>query len=214
MRKDRIKALLQEYYSPAEIAKQVGISRQAIHKMAEREGWVILPAKARRWGRVLKSCPEADKPYYWTSLIGFGSFIQELSEHTGLTPTDTRWVLRQLHLRCSKGIKERFENNTDKSGGPDACWPWVGPKSAGFGITYYKHERPAHRVAWMLANQVTEIPVRAQVRHTCRTCACVNPKHLYLHKVRKKHILNLRSVVQKGETNEKTDTRRKSTVGS
>ena len=78
-------------------------------------------------------------------------------------------------------LAERFWAKVDRSGGPEACWPWtagtagrgygsvrVGPASAG-------HDY-AHRVAYALTNG--PIPPGALIRHDCDNPPCCNPAHL------------------------------------
>ena len=81
----------------------------------------------------------------------------------------------------------RFWAYVDRSGGPDACWPWHGGQArdinTGVPLDYGAASwcgRPtgAHRVAWMLANG-HEIPGGLVVDHLCCVKWCVNGfKHL------------------------------------
>lgn len=93
----------------------------------------------------------------------------------------------------------QFWNKVDRSGGPDACWPWTGGviHSTGYGQATTIRGLPgspagkqttAHRQAWIITNgdpgtHVTpngnEIPTR--VRHRCPSGPnrlCCNPAHL------------------------------------
>src|SRR5690242_12219501 len=68
-----------------------------------------------------------------------------------------------------------LERHRDKSGGPDACWPWVGYlRSDGYARldpwTY------AHRFAYELVNG--PIPKGLVIDHLCRNRRCLNPAHM------------------------------------
>lgn len=70
----------------------------------------------------------------------------------------------------------------DRSGGPDACWPWIGRLNPyGYGssslvLASGRHERGAHRIVYSLL--VGPIPEGLQLDHLCRNPRCVNPAHL------------------------------------
>lgn len=94
---------------------------------------------------------------------------------------------------------EDFWNRVDRSGGPDACWPYLGPlvancDGAGYG-TFGKAltgQTRAHRVAWVLTYGPGSLDDEAYVLdHVCHTrdltckggrgCPhrrCCNPAHL------------------------------------
>ena len=97
-------------------------------------------------------------------------------------------------------IAERFWLLVDRSGGPDACWPWGRAiQSDGYGQLNWKSiggHRKVHVVAWELAND-QEVPVdeatgrKLDVDHLChnrdvscpggKSCLhrrCCNPRHL------------------------------------
>jgi len=67
----------------------------------------------------------------------------------------------------------------DKSGGPDACWPWTGhrhPKQ-NYGMKVVNGKRVfAHRLLWEEFNG--SIPEGLIIRHKCDNPPCVNPNHL------------------------------------
>lgn len=80
-------------------------------------------------------------------------------------------------------LSVRFWDRVDRSGGPDACWPWTGPtKPSGHGVVRYDHTTTnAHRMAWQLTKG--DIPEGQRVLHDCPdgdNPACCNPSHLWL----------------------------------
>lgn len=95
-----------------------------------------------------------------------------------VTMTQTRRRPRAQRLWGTP--EERFWPKVDKSGGPDACWPWnAGLSPEGYGVfTWVKGKSgPAHRFAWMLAHGVP-FPDGLVTDHLCRNRACVNPSHI------------------------------------
>ena len=75
--------------------------------------------------------------------------------------------------------RSRFLSNIDRSGGPDACWPWSGSTLAsGHGrLTAGPcKDALAHRLLWELERG--PIPHGMVVRHTCDNPPCCNPDHL------------------------------------
>lgn len=74
----------------------------------------------------------------------------------------------------------RFWAKVDRSGGPDACWPWLGARYRyGYGrVRIQNKARRAHRVAWELTNG--PLPPGKHVCHHCDTPPCCNAKHFFL----------------------------------
>lgn len=75
-----------------------------------------------------------------------------------------------------------FWGMVDSSGGPDACWPWLGRRQAGkfdYGRLRWNSpkETEAHRVAYELATGE-----KLGSRHGCHSCdnpPCCNPAHIF-----------------------------------
>lgn len=84
-----------------------------------------------------------------------------------------------------KPVEERYWPKVDRSGGPDACWPWTAHRmKSGYGLfavpngTSYAAPHLAHRVSWALVNG--PIPDGLFVCHSCDNPPCCNPSHLFL----------------------------------
>lgn len=73
----------------------------------------------------------------------------------------------------------QFWAKVDQTGGPDACWPWLGSlfKQTGYGQCHFLGKKDnAHRVAFFLTNG--SIPTGLYVLHDCDNRPCCNPNHL------------------------------------
>lgn len=88
-----------------------------------------------------------------------------------------------MHLNAT--TTARFWATLDRSGGPEACWPWTGHiDKDGYGIFYYRdggrrYRRRAHRIAWPLRNG--PVPDGKRILHSCPDGdrrECGNPSHL------------------------------------
>lgn len=80
--------------------------------------------------------------------------------------------------------EERFWRHVDRSGGPDACWPWMGLLDRhGYGRCSVRLPNKtrrqqffAHRYAIMLDGRA--LPPGKLAIHLCDNPRCTNPKHL------------------------------------
>lgn len=74
---------------------------------------------------------------------------------------------------------ERFWGRVDRSGGPDACWPWTRYcDPAGYGRLYFQgNSFYAHRFAFIVSHGT--IPEGLHICHTCDNPPCCNPAHLW-----------------------------------
>lgn len=81
--------------------------------------------------------------------------------------------------RPRRSVAERFWEKVDKSGGPDACWPFKGALSHGYGRLAIPGQTGdiASRVAYRLS---VADPGALDVLHRCDNPPCCNPAHLFL----------------------------------
>jgi HNH endonuclease len=94
-----------------------------------------------------------------------------------------RAMPQSIPSRFSDKSIDRFWARVDRSGGPDACWPFMGQRNrAGYGrIKIDGEEWYSHRLAWTLTNG--PIPQGADVCHDCPggdNPACCNSSHHFL----------------------------------
>lgn len=87
-------------------------------------------------------------------------------------------------MRRITPTRELFEKYVDRSGGPDACWPWTGSYGKGKPhlstcdpITKRKSSIAPRRLAWLYANK-GPLARKRFVQDTCGHSNCMNPKHL------------------------------------
>lgn len=73
---------------------------------------------------------------------------------------------------------ERLWAKVDRSAGPDACWPFMGQRTRGYGSLRVSGtaRAMAHRLAYELT--VGPIPDGLQIDHLCAYPPCCNPTHL------------------------------------
>lgn len=94
---------------------------------------------------------------------------------------DSRRSARAGSCRVTRNdeLRKRLEARTDRSGGPDACWPWTGEHvNGGYGRFKFEGERLiAHRVALELSSGAA-LEGAEIARHKCDNPPCCNPAHL------------------------------------
>jgi hypothetical protein len=82
--------------------------------------------------------------------------------------------------RLMESVSQRFWRYVDKSGGPEACWPWKGSRQ-GYGYGRFKlasyHTVGAHRLAYLLGHGEGLGDLHAL--HRCDNPPCCNPDHLF-----------------------------------
>jgi hypothetical protein len=122
--------------------------------------------------------------------------VKNLSAYSTLIPGKhaRRGSQRGVPLLAAQINEDRFNRRVDRSGGPDACWPWLGriePKGYGT-MAVGGRQRLAHRCAMALA--IGEVPRGKLVLHACDNPPCVNPAHLRLGT----QLDNMRDMVQRG----------------
>lgn len=81
--------------------------------------------------------------------------------------------------KLKEPLDVRLWREVDQSGGPEACWPWVGgPHIKAYGaISHNRRTIHASRAAWIVTHGD---PGRLYVLHRCDNPPCCNPAHLFL----------------------------------
>lgn len=74
----------------------------------------------------------------------------------------------------------RIESKTDRSGGPDACWPWLGRLTVkGTPRMHLPHTTSCSPRRFLYEQATGERPERDRiVKFSCGNLLCMNPKHM------------------------------------
>src|SRR5262249_42274402 len=92
------------------------------------------------------------------------------------------------HMPSTAREIERFWTQVDRSGGHDACWPWMSATNGlGYGLWHEarrgvvpRRTIQAHRKAYLLTRGT--VPVGMQLDHMCHTTACRVPAQVCPHR--------------------------------
>jgi hypothetical protein len=99
-------------------------------------------------------------------------------------------------------IIDRIRLRTDRSGGPDSCWPWLGHRDPkGYGTTeFYTDTRTRQKKTVKVTRAFAEALLKRKLRrdeivcHTCDNPPCCNPRHWHIGDVKWNH----RDMMRKG----------------
>jgi hypothetical protein len=89
-------------------------------------------------------------------------------------------IVRDPKRTAARVDPDLFWFYVDKSGGPDACWPWsMYTDPSGYGrVRDGDVSEYTHRVAWEFTNG--PIPRGMYICHHCDNPPCCNPAHLFM----------------------------------
>lgn len=76
---------------------------------------------------------------------------------------------------ADRGV-QLYEAKVDRSGGPDACHPWMGARSRD-GHGFFKRDGHNYAARWGYTRYVGPLAESQIVRHTCDNPPCQNPAH-------------------------------------
>lgn len=80
--------------------------------------------------------------------------------------------------RCPGTVDMRLDTYTDRSAGPEACWPWTGPTIGGGPRLTIDRKPVRARAIWWERAHGWPPATGGALRATCKDALCVNPAHL------------------------------------
>lgn len=129
-----------------------------------------------------------DGAWEWTLTDADITRFQEARRQPGRQPRPRRYQAKPAPVnkggRPARPVADRFWEKVDRSGGPDACWPWIAAlEHDGYGRFQTSHQGQARKVraprmAWLLTHG--DIPDALCICHRCDNPPCCNPAHLWL----------------------------------
>ncbi len=154
-------------------------------------------------GKTIQKIPSKVRPRNFCSYECRHSGTQKTCAYCGSTYVvdprrvdSSHWCSKRCWgLDKRRPLADRFREKVDMSGGPDACWNWVGASQVqGYGTIHVAEKRDkvrATHVAWFLEYGVWP---KKWMLHTCDNPPCCNPRHLFEGDARS----NNRDTVSKG----------------
>ncbi len=81
--------------------------------------------------------------------------------------------VNQFKFPRTWSLQQRIDHKTDRSGGPNACWPWLGSRTKhGYATIIWKGK--LRRVSRLICST----PDGEHAMHSCDNPPCVNPDHI------------------------------------
>lgn len=137
--------------------------------------WVkrITDHAGRRFGKLTAFAYMGERR--WIVACDCGGFSSAFTSN--LLRGSTRSCGCMTHVR--RDADDRFWDRVDKSGGPNACWPWKGAiNPAGYGVFHAGPGRTKIASRFAYESKRGRIPRGKVVLHSCDNPPCCNPRHL------------------------------------
>jgi hypothetical protein len=151
-----------------------------------------------RMGSIVAEDPKAAADELSRRMAACGNNMGVVAKEYGVhRDTFARWLDQLAEAGCPvtgrgearrgrRTTEERIDEKIDRSGGPEACWPWMGPcHDFGYGLLTDGSRTDGTRRSIRVPRFVLErklgrkIAEGMQANHTCDRPECCNPEHLY-----------------------------------